>query len=68
MLELHDKNIYQHPHSVVITPTMVEWLKKYSSKGVSLDDTFHTTRYNMKLATLMVTDERDRGLPAGKIL
>lgn len=56
------------PSMVVITPTMVEWLKKYSSKGVSLDDTFHTTRYNMKLATLMVTDERDRGLPAAFLL
>lgn len=53
---------------VIITPTMVEWLKKYSSKGVTLDDTFHTTRYNVKLATLMVADERDRGLPAAFLL
>ncbi|KAK5966562.1 MULE domain-containing protein [Trichostrongylus colubriformis] len=47
---------------VIITPLMLEWLKKYSTKSVSLDDTFHTTRYNLRLATLMVSDNRDRGL------
>ncbi|WKY14044.1 hypothetical protein Q1695_004682 [Nippostrongylus brasiliensis] len=52
---------------VIITPTMLEWLKRYSSRGVTLDDTFHTTRYNLKLATLMVADERDRGLPGGAL-
>ncbi|VDL86116.1 unnamed protein product [Nippostrongylus brasiliensis] len=53
---------------VIITPTMLEWLKRYSSRGVTLDDTFHTTRYNLKLATLMVADERDRGLPGAFLL
>ncbi|VDP30576.1 unnamed protein product [Heligmosomoides polygyrus] len=48
---------------VIVTPIMLEWIKKYSSKGITLDDTFHTTRYNLRLATLMVVDERDRGLP-----
>ncbi|VDL71812.1 unnamed protein product [Nippostrongylus brasiliensis] len=42
---------------------MLNWLKKFSCKGVTLSDTFQT-RYNLKLATLMVTDEKDRGLPA----
>ncbi|VDL75409.1 unnamed protein product [Nippostrongylus brasiliensis] len=53
---------------VVITPTMLEWLKKYSSRGITLDDTFHTTRYSARLATLMVADERDRGLPGAFLL
>ncbi|WKY05433.1 hypothetical protein Q1695_006000 [Nippostrongylus brasiliensis] len=53
---------------VIITPTMLSWLKKYSSKGVTLDDTLHTTRYNLRLATLMVTDKKDRGLPAAFLL
>ncbi|VDP57988.1 unnamed protein product [Heligmosomoides polygyrus] len=54
-------------NTIIITPTMLEWFKKYSSKGVTLDDTFHTTRYNVKLANLTVADERDRGLPADDI-
>nr|CDJ82349.1 Protein Y54G2A.20 [Haemonchus contortus] len=53
---------------VIITPLMLNWLMKYSSKGVSLDDTFHTTRYNLRLATLMVSDERDRGLPGAFLI
>ncbi|VDO73278.1 unnamed protein product [Haemonchus placei] len=61
---LHDEMVITY-NSVIITPFMLEWLMKYSSRGVSLDDTFHTTRYNLRLATLMVTDERDRGLPGG---
>ncbi|VDP16458.1 unnamed protein product [Heligmosomoides polygyrus] len=53
---------------VIITPRMLEWLIKYSSDGLSLDDTFNTTRYPFKLATLMVTDHRDRGLPGAFLL
>ncbi|VDL66059.1 unnamed protein product [Nippostrongylus brasiliensis] len=68
--------IFEPPHDpsgagflmVIITPTMLDWMKKYSCRGVTLDDTFHTTRYNLKLATLMVTDERDRGLPTAFLL
>lgn len=48
---------------VIITLTMLAWLRKFSHKGVTLDDIFHTTRYNLKLATLMVADDRSRGLP-----
>ncbi|KAK5974864.1 MULE domain-containing protein [Trichostrongylus colubriformis] len=53
---------------VIITPIMLEWLKKYATKSVSLDDTFHTTRYNLRLATLMVSDNRDRGLPGAFLI
>lgn len=53
---------------VIVTPIMLEWIKKYSSKGITLDDTFHTTRYNLRLATLMVVDERDRGLPGAFLM
>ncbi|VDP05982.1 unnamed protein product [Heligmosomoides polygyrus] len=47
---------------------MLERLKKYLSKGVTLEYTFHTTRYNVKLRTLMVADKRDRRLPAEVLL
>ncbi|KAK6013719.1 hypothetical protein OSTOST_20940 [Ostertagia ostertagi] len=32
------------------------------------NDTFHTTRYNLRLATLMITDDKDRGLPGAFLL
>ncbi|PIO76626.1 hypothetical protein TELCIR_01315 [Teladorsagia circumcincta] len=32
------------------------------AKGVSVDDTHNVTRYALKLASVMVVDERDRGL------
>ncbi|KIH68892.1 hypothetical protein ANCDUO_00767 [Ancylostoma duodenale] len=51
--------------AVIITPTQEKWLKEYSHRGVALDDTFNTTRYNLRLAVLMVADKKDRGLPAG---
>ncbi|KAK5973256.1 MULE domain-containing protein, partial [Trichostrongylus colubriformis] len=53
---------------VIITPTQMSWLKRYSSRGISLDDTHGATRYNFKLATVMVADSRDRGLPAAFLL
>ncbi|KAK6017230.1 hypothetical protein OSTOST_17280, partial [Ostertagia ostertagi] len=53
---------------VIITPTQLDWLKKFSSRGISVDDTHGATRYNLKLATVMVADERDRGLPAAFLL
>ncbi|KAL6735390.1 hypothetical protein Aduo_005836 [Ancylostoma duodenale] len=54
--------------AVIITPTQEKWLKEYSHRGVALDDTFNTTRYNLRLAVLMVADKKDRGLPAGFLL
>ncbi|VDO25000.1 unnamed protein product [Heligmosomoides polygyrus] len=53
---------------VIITPLQLQWLMSYSSRGVSLDDTHHTTRYTIKLAFLMVADEKNRGLPAAFLL
>ncbi|VDP50713.1 unnamed protein product [Heligmosomoides polygyrus] len=53
---------------VITTPFMLGWLRQFSSKGVTLDDTFHTTRYNVRLATLMVPDDKDRGLPGAFLL
>ncbi|VDP60515.1 unnamed protein product [Heligmosomoides polygyrus] len=48
---------------VIITPLMLEWFRNYSSRRVTLADPFHTTRYSLELATLMVPNEKDRGLP-----
>ncbi|KAK6046510.1 hypothetical protein COOONC_15986 [Cooperia oncophora] len=41
---------------------------QYSRRGISVDDMHGATRYSLKLATVVVTDERDRGLPAGQFL
>ncbi|KAK6037442.1 hypothetical protein COOONC_25053 [Cooperia oncophora] len=53
---------------LIVTPLQLKWLLAYSSRGISLDDSRHNTRYNIKLATLMVADEKDRGLPAAFLL
>ncbi|EYB81598.1 hypothetical protein Y032_0378g286 [Ancylostoma ceylanicum] len=53
---------------IIITPEQVEILRRYSHKGVSIDDTHCTTRYSLKLTTLMVVDDYGRGLPAGFLL
>ncbi|KAK6058444.1 hypothetical protein COOONC_03982 [Cooperia oncophora] len=47
---------------LIVTPLQLKQLLAYSSRGISLDDSRHNTRYNIKLATLMVADEKDRGL------
>ncbi|KAK6038717.1 zinc finger, C2H2 type [Cooperia oncophora] len=51
---------------IIITPQQVEWLQKFSHRGISVDDTHNATRYNLKLATVMVLNERDAGVPAGR--
>ncbi|KAK6028481.1 hypothetical protein OSTOST_05472 [Ostertagia ostertagi] len=51
--------------SLIITPTQVDWLKQFCSRSVSIDDSHGATRYSLKLTSLLVADERDRGLPAG---
>ncbi|KAK6030962.1 hypothetical protein OSTOST_02889 [Ostertagia ostertagi] len=53
---------------VVITPIQQKWLELYGHKGISVDDTHNVTRYALKLASVMVVDERDRGLPAAFLL
>lgn len=52
---------------VIITPLQVQWLEQYSRKRISVNDTHKLTRYSFKLATLMVVDQYDRGLPAGTV-
>ncbi|PAV89942.1 hypothetical protein WR25_15254 [Diploscapter pachys] len=53
---------------VLITDQQVDWLQKYGSRGICIDDTFNSTKYPLKLATLLVVDDFDRGLPAGFLL
>ncbi|KAK6024913.1 zinc finger, C2H2 type [Ostertagia ostertagi] len=53
---------------LIITPQQVEWLKKFSHRGISVDDTHNATRYNLKLATVTVLNERDAGVPAAFLL
>ncbi|KAK5976143.1 hypothetical protein GCK32_000505 [Trichostrongylus colubriformis] len=52
---------------IIITPQQVQWLRKFSHRGISIDDT-HNARYNLKLATVMVLNDRDAGLPAAFLL
>ncbi|KAK6029036.1 zinc finger, C2H2 type [Ostertagia ostertagi] len=54
--------------TVIITPLQEKWLERYGHRGVSVDDTHNLTKYALKLATVMVVDERDRGLPAAFLL
>ncbi|VDO21165.1 unnamed protein product [Heligmosomoides polygyrus] len=53
---------------VIITPIQEEWLRKYSRRAVCIDDTFNLTQYTLRLATVVVPDEWDRGLPAAYLL
>ncbi|KAK6013142.1 zinc finger, C2H2 type [Ostertagia ostertagi] len=53
---------------IIITSKQVEWLKKFSHRGISVDDTHNATRYNLKLATVTVLNERDTGVPAAFLL
>ncbi|KAK5980648.1 MULE domain-containing protein [Trichostrongylus colubriformis] len=53
---------------VIITPIQRLWLEQFGKRGISVDDTHNVTRYALKLATVMVVDDRDRGLPAAFLL
>ncbi|KAK6734630.1 hypothetical protein RB195_018051 [Necator americanus] len=53
---------------IMITPTQLEWLRKFSPRGIAVDDTHNVTRYNLKLATVSVADNKNRGLPAAFLL
>ncbi|KAK6765233.1 hypothetical protein RB195_025244 [Necator americanus] len=53
---------------IMITPTRLEWLRKFSPRGIAVDDTHNVTRYNLKLATVSVADNKNRGLPAAFLL
>ncbi|KAK6031150.1 hypothetical protein OSTOST_02702, partial [Ostertagia ostertagi] len=53
---------------VVITPVQKQWLLKYSARAICIDDTFNLTCYSLRLATIVVVDEWDKGLPAAYLL
>ncbi|KAK5967646.1 MULE domain-containing protein [Trichostrongylus colubriformis] len=53
---------------VVITPVQKSWITRYGRRGISIDDTFNLTRYSLRLATVIVADEWDMGLPAAYLL
>ncbi|KAK5970908.1 MULE domain-containing protein [Trichostrongylus colubriformis] len=53
---------------IVVTPVQKSWLMKYGRRGISIDDTFNLTRYSLRLATVIVADEWDMGLPAAYLL
>ncbi|CAJ0588737.1 unnamed protein product [Cylicocyclus nassatus] len=53
---------------VIITPEQLQLLDRYSARGVALDDTHCTTRYNLKLATVMLVDDCGRGVPGAFLL
>eukprot|EP00081_Caenorhabditis_elegans_P014695 NP_494132.1 Uncharacterized protein CELE_F52C6.14 [Caenorhabditis elegans] len=53
---------------VIITPGHLENLRKYSHKIIILDDTHNVTMYGLKLTTITVVDNNDRGEPAGFLL
>ncbi|VDO39883.1 unnamed protein product [Haemonchus placei] len=54
--------------TVIITPRQQRWLDQFASKGIAVDDTHNVTKYALKLATVMVVDDHDRGLPAAFLL
>lgn len=49
-------------------PGGVDALVKYGRRGLVFDDTFHTTTYSFRLATLIVLDNSDNGIPVGIVL
>lgn len=51
-----------------LLPGGKEALAKYGKRGVVFDDTFNTTTYNFRLATLIVLDNSDNGIPVGIII
>ncbi|CAI5437420.1 unnamed protein product [Caenorhabditis angaria] len=53
---------------VMILPEQEEALKKLSWRVVVLDETHNITRYDLKLTTMLVMDENDRGVPVGFML
>lgn len=51
-----------------LLPGGKEALEKYGRRGLVFDDTFHTTTYNFRLATLIVLDHSDNGIPVGIVI
>ncbi|KAK6022147.1 hypothetical protein OSTOST_12169, partial [Ostertagia ostertagi] len=65
---LGDYNLTPNAGNLVITPIQKEWLLKYASRAICVDDTFNLTCYSLRLATIVVVDEYDKGLPAAYLL
>ncbi|KHJ80066.1 hypothetical protein OESDEN_20268 [Oesophagostomum dentatum] len=54
--------------AVIITPIQKEWLEKYAKRAICVDDTFNLTPYTLRLATVVLADEWDKGLPSAFLL
>ncbi|KHJ86134.1 hypothetical protein OESDEN_14124 [Oesophagostomum dentatum] len=65
LLEISDDPSGKGFCMVIITPIQVEWLRKYSHRGIAVDDTHNITRYNLKLATVSVADHKDPFMLSG---
>uniref|UniRef100_A0A183FIC7 Ornithine decarboxylase n=1 Tax=Heligmosomoides polygyrus TaxID=6339 RepID=A0A183FIC7_HELPZ len=53
---------------VIIMPIQKAWFERYGARAIIIDDTFNLTTYCLSLATVVVVDERDKGLPAAYLL
>ncbi|KAL6730455.1 hypothetical protein Aduo_001430 [Ancylostoma duodenale] len=47
---------------IIVTPEQEEFSEHFSGRGISIDDTQCTTKYQVKLSTLMVAENYGRGL------
>ena len=47
----------------IMTKGQLNLLKKHGDKGIALDGTHCTTKYNMKLITMLVLDDHQTGRP-----
>ncbi|CAJ0595019.1 unnamed protein product [Cylicocyclus nassatus] len=53
---------------VIVTPIQKIWLESYAKRALLMDDTFNLTPYSLRLASVVVLDEWDMGLPAAFLL
>ncbi|KHJ90428.1 zinc finger, C2H2 type [Oesophagostomum dentatum] len=53
---------------IIITPVQAQWLRSCAYRGIGIDDTFDVSQYALRLATVVVADQYDRGLPAAFLL
>ncbi|CAO4373029.1 unnamed protein product [Caenorhabditis nigoni] len=53
---------------VIMTPSQRELCLKYHQRGIVIDDTHNTTKYGIKLTTLMVLNGFDRAIPVAFLL
>ncbi|CAO4372846.1 unnamed protein product [Caenorhabditis nigoni] len=53
---------------VIMTPSQRELCLKYHHRGIVIDDTHNTTKYGIKLTTLMVLNGFDRAIPVAFLL